>query len=502
MMTALYSGSTGIKTHGEGLHVVSNNIANVNTVAFKQQSALFHDLFSENLAMGNAYGITTNQLGMGSQLGDVRTLFTQGAFETSNSMTDLAIAGKGYFQVTDGEEALYTRAGNFNFTNDYVLREPTGMALSGNIVNEDGTISTELVPIQITEAMLTTPPKATETVSAEINIGENNDMSENQTNPYFSMLSNWSGNAEAPAENLSKDLYNYSQALKLYDSDGTLHEVTLYLDGAPSQSGQQTMEFIIAADPSQLLAEGETPSTGTGLLMSGTLTFSSSGEIVDMSAFVPSDGDPADLTSWTTAPLNNGQPQFTVSFPGVEPQVVTLDLGFASTNSAWTGDVASAADVGTDQANLPSMGPITLQSDSITAFSGSSYTRISSQDGYGLGDFINFEITEDGFVRGVYTNNQNVDLYNIPVFRFTSEDGLHREGNNMYSATPDAGLMEYGQAGTSNYGEVYAQHLEVSNVDMAREMTNLIMMQRGYQLNSKTITTADTMLQKAMEIKR
>ncbi|MDD4700708.1 MAG: flagellar hook-basal body complex protein, partial [Desulfovibrio sp.] len=101
-----------------------------------------------------------------------------------------------------------------------------------------------------------------------------------------------------------------------------------------------------------------------------------------------------------------------------------------------------------------------------------------------------------------YSNNQSMSLWQIPVCRFTSEDGLRREGDNLFSASPDAGQMEMGVAGTENYGTIRAYNTENSNVDMATEMTNMIINQRGFQSNSKVVTTADQMLQKAVEMKR
>ena len=114
----------------------------------------------------------------------------------------------------------------------------------------------------------------------------------------------------------------------------------------------------------------------------------------------------------------------------------------------------------------------------------------------------NVSIRNDGTVVGLFSNSQSIDLWQIPVARFTSEDGLRREGSNLFSATPESGQMDLGMAGTENYGTVQAYNIELSNVDMATEMVNMIVTQRGFQSNSKVVTTADQMLQKAMELKR
>jgi flagellar hook protein FlgE len=103
---------------------------------------------------------------------------------------------------------------------------------------------------------------------------------------------------------------------------------------------------------------------------------------------------------------------------------------------------------------------------------------------------------------GKFSNGQVVDLYQIPLFRFTSEFGLRREGGNHFSATRESGEAQEGTAKTENFGSVAASTLEMSNVDASREFVNMIITQRGFQSQSKVVTTADTMLQKALELKR
>ena len=115
---------------------------------------------------------------------------------------------------------------------------------------------------------------------------------------------------------------------------------------------------------------------------------------------------------------------------------------------------------------------------------------------------VKVDVNADGTVVGKYSNSESMNLWQIPVCRFTSEDGLRREGNNLFAATKDSGTMEMGVAGTENYGKINAYNIENSNVDMSQEMVNMIVNQRGFQSNSKVVTTADQMLQKAMELKR
>jgi flagellar hook protein FlgE len=274
--------------------------------------------------------------------------------------------------------------------------------------------------------------------------------------------------------------------------------------------GRKIYEYVVALPP-EMDGGPARGTAGAGLLMAGTLTFSSAGELIDMSAFSPGGGDYKDLTNWTPSALANikpagAAPQFApqVSLTAADGQRISfaLNLGIGGVSNTWSNPPATAADVGVVPGLLPSMGTIARDALSTTALGTSSNLALFRQDGYPVGDLNGLDITADGRLVASYTNGQSLDLYEIPVFRFTSEDGLRREGMNHYAYTPEAGNMEYGTAGTSNYGKIIAYKLETSNVDMTREMVNMIVMQRGFQMNSKSITTSDAMLQRALELKR
>ncbi len=475
-----------MKAHAEGLNTVSNNLANVSTVGFKQQSMLFSDIFYAGQgAMGNWWNAQENsrvalgQTGMGVQVDSVRTLFTQGGYESSNTLTDLSLNGKGFFQVTDMEgNAFYTRAGDFRFDKQGFLKLPTGHVLTGYQVDAQGNKG-GAGPIQV-DPNITSPAKGTSKITMPLNLGLTEDRTSDADNPYFGLLNAWDSAAEPP---LSSSNYGYSEPLSVYDADGARKNVTVYFDGAPDTTGGKTIEFLVGGQ------DGEA-------LMTGTLHFDSSGQLVDMSAFTPTGDNVHDLSTWKPASLEGGVPQF--SYNG---QTMGLDFGIQA-QGGWQNAPASAADVTTDQSLLSSMGTVVRSGDPTTAYKGSSSSKGSIQDGYGEGTLSYMDITTDGKIVAKFSNGQTQTLYEIPVCRFTSEDGLHREGNNLFSATAESGTMEMGTAGTENYANVHAYSLELSNVDMAREMVNMIITQRGFQSNSKAITTADTMLQRAIELKR
>lgn len=494
MNSALYIGATGMKSMAEGMNVVSNNIANSSTLGFKQQSIQFSDLmYSQQAGMGGWWNaqddsrVALGQLGHGVQVDSIRTLFTEGGYESSNTFTDMSIGGKGFFEVTNADgNKLYTRAGNFRFDEQGFLKLPSGEVLTGYKANADGSLGAA-GPIQV-DLFAKSAPRATTSMQLGVNLSLGEGKSTSTTDPYFSLVEGWEGSNTPP---LSSSQYGYSQGMTIYDATGKAHDVIAYFDAAPPKGSQQVVEFVVGTNPNDSSA-----AAGDGLLMSGTLTFDSKGQLVDMTAFTPGGGDKKDLNNWTMAPLVDGLPQFTIN-----GQAITFDLGVKS-GSDWANAPSSAAAIGTDPTLLPSMNPLKPSAKASTAYEGSSSTNVRDQNGFGEGSLTNMSINKEGQIIADYSNGLSAVLYEIPIARFTSEDGLRREGGNMFSATTDSGQMQLGKAGTENYGPVFSNSLELSNVDLAREMVNMIVTQRGFQSNSKAITTADTMLQKAMELKR
>lgn len=489
-----------------GLNVVSQNISNVNTVAFKQQLYLIGDLGSQDLPAGAAYELEMKQVGMGAQIGEVRSNFNIGSFEQGSAETDLAISGKGYFQVTKDNEIFYTRAGNFRFNAEGVLEIPGGYQLMGYPINDEGVEGGALEPIAIDtndETLTVSPPKATSQITASLNLYNSYNVYDDSENPYFSMVKSWDGTAEPPLSSQAKSI-----TLQMYDSNGVKQSLQVYLDPATTTNGEQVYEYVVAMDPSLDTRPEYQGTKSAGLLMTGTMTFSSAGELKNMNAFTPNGDDLTNLENWTLATLENGVPSVNLQFEGAEPQTVSLNFGIKSNGNGWVNgtneDVAgiSAADVGKEFLNIPGMTDPEIASNATTALKTTPSLKNLQQDGYAEGDLNDMFVTEDGYVQLSYTNGQTVDLYRIPLARFTSEDGLYRAGNNLYQHTDEAGNVEFGVAGTENYGDIISNTLETSNVDMSREMVNMIVLQRGFQSNSKSLQTIDTMLQKAIELKR
>lgn len=501
MMGSLYIASTGLASHSRGMQVVGNNLANVNTVGFKQSMAYYQDLFSSTVPTQSNNITNISQSGHGAAFVDSRTIFTEGGFESSNTVTDLAINGCGYFGVVKDGQMLYTKAGNMRFDESGKLLDPTGYNLVGRkIVNGVMSSNYEPIHINLTEnsPFTTHPAKATTSVSMMSYIGGVEDISTSQENNVFAMTAKWDGTINPPLSNLN---YSYAEPITVYDDQGNEQTMNIYYDYVGSKNGVKLYEYVIGMAPE---ADGSA-NAGTkvaGLLMSGTMTFNSDGTMAGMTAFTPTGNDPADLGAWTLANLNGGVPEIPVTFAGSSQQRIAFNVGL-KLEGGYQAGITSPDDgeFNPDLFYAASPGAV-RQPGAMSAYGSIPANRFQSQDGYPEGSLRDLDVDEQGYIIGRYSNGQTQDLYRISLFRFNSQDGLRHEGQNHFSATAESGPADEGLPTDENYGSILSCHLETSNVDMSREFTHMIITQRGFQANSKIITTSDTMLQKALEIKR
>ncbi|UZP66357.1 flagellar hook-basal body complex protein [Desulfovibrio mangrovi] len=514
-LTALYTGAGGMKTLSRGMQVVGNNLANVNTLGFKQQMAIYQDLKSVGVDSASVNGggradgaaVGYAQLGMGVTLAEVRTIHQQGAFDLANEVTDLGISGKGFFGVSKDGVDHYTRAGNFRFDKSGYLVDPHGFRLQGRAFTDgvEGTTPGDIQLATNSDGLIVMPAAATESVRLITNLGSTTDSSADSDNPFFALAQKWDGSQTSP---LGDGAYSYGTTMRVYDANGGAHDLNVYFDavqGVSNAGSKRFFEFIVTVPPSE---DGRSLSgAGKGLLMSGTLTFDANNKLENMTAFVPGT-DPSTLSNWTPAAMGaDGLPQFSVSFRGstgaaTASQTVSLDLGIHDAGSAWSGVASNAAAVGTNAANIGGMSSVINSASTTTAYSGSSSTLMMTQDGYTEGYLMNLDIGREGIISGKYSNGESQDLFRISLYRFNNEFGLKREGNNHFSATRESNTAQEGVPDTENFGSIASNALEQSNVDMAREFVTMIATQRGFQSNSKIVSTQDQLIQNALQMKR
>ena len=502
MMTSLYTGTTGMKSYSVGMSSISNNIANLNTVAFKNSMMLYSDNISQTVFSAGANGITEHsQLGMGVNVSVNRTMHLQGSFMQGSSPTDLAIAGKGFFGVEKNGITQYTRAGNFRFTNEGMLVDPNGYSLLAYPVN-DGVVSKTATPVSMDFSVSGQgymQPKSTSSLTLIQNLGQRDSVNSDASNPFFSMATQWDGTQDPP---LDAGRYGSTTPVIVYDSNGATQTVNTYYDYVGSFDGKHIYQYVMGVDP-QTDGSANAKTAGAGILAAGTMTFSSNGQVQDMTMFIPPNGgDTTDLSTWVPAGFDaSGNPAIPVAFNGAKAQNIGVNFGMTM-GGTWQQNVASAADINADPTLLYTGTGRPLAPTSSTSYSGSNGIITVSQDGYAPGHLKDITIEPDGFMVGRYSNGQTANLFQIPIYRFISEEGLRHEGGNRYSATEASGAAEEGLPGTENYGTLQETALEQSNVDLATEFATMIVTQRGFQMNSKVVTTSDQMLQKALELKR
>jgi len=551
LSTSMWSGVSGLLANSTKMSTIGNNLANVNTVGFKGARTDFMDLMSASL--GTAAG--EKQVGRGVRVGTVVSDYSQGGLETTSNSLDMAINGNGFFMVkqksqvgsngkmlnTGNQTNYYTRAGNFSFDSDGYLVTPQGLAVQGWKVDQDridaanasgSVLSQTPVTGDIQDVRLsqfTSPAKATSGVTLITNLDSESktQSTRDATQPdyYYAMSEQWNGTQD-PA--MPSTAYSYQTTVKVYDENGSPHTLTTYYDKIADTSGKEYWEYTVTCPPSE---DGRyvnpddstgTPVAGTreaGLLMTGTMTFDSSGSLENMSAYTlkstTTDTTAFNPADWTMADTSNGYPTFTANFKSVsnasftnsvnKPLNISLNFGISNTAGFTAGAAGSDLSVaGSDPANLVHFDPSTMKVNSnvTTNYATSSSTVFSSQNGYTSGLLNNVSVDSDGTLTGTFSNGQTQKLWALSLANFTNLQGLSREGSNLYAATLESGQGTTNRANTGSVGSVSGNTLESSNVDMASEMVSMILTQRGFEANSKTITTVDSMLSEVIQLKR
>lgn len=593
--TAMYAAITGLNTMGTAMSVISNNIANVNTIGFKGSRANFQDLLSQNTSTGSGL----SQIGRGVQIGSVTQIFSQGSFQDSAQDTDIAISGEGFFLVVDeytGEQ-FYTRAGNFIFDSDGRMVNPSGYILQGwSIIPGSDPPQTQGTPTDVVMDTFDADPEATSLVTFVANLDAREDSRYNNPNGFSEA---W--DATDPTLPIRGEDYVYQTPLRVYDGLGGAHDLTVYFD--PHDTIDNMWDYIITIDPSEDAREdgaGNSISGASfaGLLQRGTLTFTTDGpnntggklinvtaeNILSFSAATSTlaagtwntgtspltlggsyQGDsaktytitafgPASASAAGVVPypgihwvdgltgasgdsyLNSVGASYTIGTEGISVMFGapgdgiasgdTFSVGVTPSSITWTSATPNSDGYFEfDAAFLTSAGPIvpveqtiavnfgarnpnganptwTVDSEAMTQYKSDSTTLFQTQDGYPSGYLQSITINRDGILTGVYTNGRLIPAFQIGLAIFRNPWGLEKVGNNLYRQTLESGDPAYNEAGTGGTGLIAPNSLEQSNVDLAAEFVDMIIQQRGFQANSKIVTTTDSMMQEVLNMKR
>ena len=301
--SSLYSSISGLTTMGDAMSVLGDNVANVNTVAFKSSRSTFQDVLSQSVSTASG----SKQVGRGVTLSTVNGLFAQGSFESSSSATDMAIGGQGFFMLRSGDTSVadkYSRAGEFGFDLEGNLVNPMGYFVQGWNLSADGDRTGTIGDLKIGKS---TPPVTTQTVELITNLDSRVAEEDNEERLFES----WNATNLAstpPAAAIDSTRFEYTSSIKVYDAQGAAHDLSIYFDKTTKEN---EWEFLVTSDPTedkrnltinqqQMFEPYEqydyTVHRGAGALMYGVVNFTTSGEVDTMDAWqVPPDGqvDPA-----------------------------------------------------------------------------------------------------------------------------------------------------------------------------------------------------------------
>jgi len=453
---ALFIGASGLSSFGEAVRVVGDNIANVNSLGFKSQNINFSDLLSQTVGVSRSN--IANQVGNGVRIGSITRDQQQGSLQNTTSPTDMAINGNGLFALRDpaSSQLAYTRAGAFIMSKDFDLIDGQGNIVQGFAIDDiTGKASGNVSDIQF--ANLAAQAKATTKVLASITLDSS-----------AAVLP--TGTVFDPTNPSS---FHYKTEVNVFDALGKTHAVSLNftkvgqdaagnivwdwhatVDGAELKGGTPGTQTEIGVPTASTIVGGVVTATGTQ-----TLVFGSAGELV-------SEGAPPITFNWKTA----------------TPSTVAMDFGNATTTDAQgiTGTGLSA----------------TVQ------MAGSFVTRQMTRDGFAAGFLDKLETDSSGKIFGIFTNGQRRPLFQVALAKFPNDAVLGHIGSNLLQESIASGSPVLSLAGQGGMGTISPFALEQSNVDLAAEFVKLIIIQRGYEANSKTILTTDQMLSSLMQLKR
>jgi flagellar hook protein FlgE len=462
---ALTAAITGLDAQSAALGAISDNVSNSQTVGYKRVETSFSTLLTVSNALVHEPG--------GVKSRPIHTNDIQGAIQSTETVTNLAISGDGYFAVGKvvgtsaigrtpvfAPDPLYTRAGDFDIDNNGYLVNKAGYYLNGWALNPTTGIvqKNALVPIQVTQ--LKDNPQATQNVDYSANLPST-------PNPKLDTV--------AGAGAAINDIDFPPNSFQIYDSLGAAHTINVNwtkLAGAGAEDRWTVTFTPDPADPAftsiQPVFGGVPAAAGAPIEVDFTLSGASSGAIAGIGLYGGTGGTTGVRPAAGAANA---------------PAQIGLQITFNSGATLTTQDV---------NFNLGKFG-IPQQT---TMFTGTDITFNSAQqDGLPPGSFRNLQIDGQGFMTINYDNGNRKTVYQIPIAKFSNYNGLQSENGNAYSTTPESGTPTLNDAGGNGTGSIIGSSLEASNVDIAAEFTKMIQTQRAYGANTRVITVTNEMFQ-------
>ena len=573
MMRSMYSGVAGLKTHQTKMDVIGNNIANVNTVAYKSQSVTFSELMyqtTQNASGANATtgtaGINARQIGLGVKTGAINTaITTEGASQTTNNPFDIRITGDSFFVVSNGTDTFFTRDGSF-----YVDGQGN-LAMTSNGYNVMGwQVDPETMDVRqetvsalriMSPENMTYPPEAT-TKAYIAGILDKNDTNVTSSsgktmNLQFYDQLGYSYTAKFVIKDtdvegkytveLGDIIDSQNKSIAGYNEDGTAKPISTQVPfGKPNTveethtsglangyklegtkiKGPDNFELDLAGtrDESKLAqAFGVDPNnakefaefkglTKTLSFTDGNTTVTQPFTLIDIIYNATVDGKtPSASLELTANPIGDMTSIVTDKITKTETAILTFDPTTGQFKNIGGGEesIITLELAGVDPDGRFSNIAIDFSNTTMYNNSGTSTIAATNGDTKGLGSgrklgqMSGISISNDGKIYASYDNGQSKLLGQIAVAQFSNASGLEKDGDNLYKASQNSGAFDgIGVDIMADGGYMTTGVLEMSNVDLSAEFTEMITTQRGFQANSRIITVSDTLLEELVNLKR
>lgn len=451
-------GLSGLRAATNDLNVTGNNISNAGTAGFKQSRAEFADVYASSVL-----GTGKNPRGSGVLLADVSQLFNQGNINYTQNALDLAINGNGFFMTSNNGSMSYTRAGYFGTDRDGYIVNNFGYRLQGYSADASGNILPIQSDLRINAGQQ--EPKATTSVTQSINLNSNAVRPAN------------AGTMAAPTFDPSDSKsFNWSTSTNIYDAQGNAHVMSQYFvkNEAPANNG-----WVM-----HVLIDGVNPRDPTSTQpFSYSMNYDAAGQLAN----------PA-LTPIASTPANPALDA--PAIPATAPNGT-----FALAAADWVPAEKDPANPGALVPNGANSAAFTFDMRGSTQYAAAFGVNSVSQDGYTTGQLAGLEIDDTGVIFARYTNGQSKIQGQVLMANFANVQGLTPNGKTEWVQSFESGEPVIGTPRSSTLGALQAGALEDSNVEISDQLVNLIVAQRNYQANAKTIETESAITQTIINLR-
>ena len=504
MMRSLFSGVAGLKTHQTKMDVIGNNIANVNTVAYKSQSVTFSDLMYQTTQSASGAtesgraGVNAKQIGLGVTTGAISTsITTSGASQSTGNPFDVQISGDSFFIVSDGSSNYFTRAGAFYVDGNGTLAMSSngytvmGWQPSTEEGKEDTIVKDTVSALQIMSAEnLTAEPEQTKKAYLSGIIDKNSTQLDSSEGLIvnFSVYDNlgYSYTVKASIKQTGTDGEYSITPTKILDADGN----DLLKESAKAAGGTSTISITL----------GGSTVTCKYTAATDTIPESYEYETTGDTNYIRYDTETGEYLGWSTSKGAAETSLYDTDILGLKINGIDGFSQYTDTNQT---DSDGHVIGGGNNVDIVLDTTTCYDNKGTSSIKGTAGDYNGQQAGRKVGSMSGVSIQTDGKIYGSYDNGTTKLLGQIAVASFANPSGLEKEGENLYSATLNSGQFDgIGEDVTAGAGSLSTGVLEMSNVDLSTEFTDMITTQRGFQANSRIITVSDTLLEELTNLKR